>query len=109
MKNIFKKLLVISIVALSIFLTACNSKSIAGTYLSNTEDKYKIVIDKDNNVKWYEGSMVFEGTVEVDKDDLIFEIKGSGLISDHVFYAEITDDGFAMGKSSINGEVFTKE
>lgn len=109
MKNIFKKLLVISIVALSIFLTACNSKSIEGTYLSKTEDKYKIVIDKDNNVKWYEGSMVFKGTVEVDGDELTFEIKGSGLISDHVFYAEKTDDGFKMDEDSIKGEAFTKE
>ena len=115
MKSVLKKLLVISIIIMSVFLPACNSKSnesiesIAGTYLGETENKYKIVIDKDNNVKWYERSMVFEGKVKIDGDDLTFEIKGSGIFSDHVFYAEKTEDGFKMDESSIKGENFTKE
>lgn len=114
MKSNLKKLMAMLIVIMSVFLTACNSnsksiESIAGTYVGETENKYKIVIDKENNVKWYERSMAFEGKVKIDGDDLTFEIKGSGLISDHVFYAKKTENGFKMDENSIKGENFTKE
>lgn len=107
---VFKKVGMIFLTAVMfiVSLTACSGSGMDGTYLSETEDKYKIVIDGDD-VKWYEGSMVFDGKITVDGDDLTFEIKGSGLISDHVFYAEKTDDGFEMKEDSIDGEKFTKE
>lgn len=110
MKSVFKKmgLFLMSAIMMAVIFTGCSGGGMNGTYLSDTEDKYKIVIDGDN-VKWYEGSMVFDGTVKADGDDLTFEIKGSGIFSDHVFYAEKTDDGFKMKEDSIKGENFTKE
>lgn len=70
MKSVFKKmgLFLMSAIMMAVIFTGCSGSGMNGTYLSDTEDKYKIVIDGDN-VKWYEGSMTFEGTVAVDGDD----------------------------------------
>ena len=103
-----KVIALVLVFVMCISLCACGTKTLSGTYVSES-GRYTVEFKDDGLCTWYQDGKFFNGTFQNTETGWQLNITGSGLYSNTVFTAEESGGNLIITGGVVNGEVFVKQ